>query len=74
MQSLPDMNELIKLAASPTGQKLLSILQNDKSLDVKKLMQCASTGNLADAKEQLTGLLASEEINSLVKQLEKSYE
>ena len=29
MQPLPDMNQLLKLASSPAGQKLLSMLQND---------------------------------------------
>ena len=74
MQPLPDMNEVMKLAASPAGKKLLSILQNDPSIDLKKLMQSASSGNFAEAKQQLSGFLASDETHSLLKQLEKDYE
>ena len=74
MQPLPDMNELMKLAASPAGQKLIAMLQTDASIDLKKLTQNASTGNLTDAKQQLSGFLASEEAQALLKQLEKPYE
>ena len=74
MQSLPDMNQLMKLASSPAGQRLLSMLQNDTSIDLKKLAQSASGGNLSAAKEQLSGFLASEEANMLLKELEKTYE
>ena len=74
MQSLPDMNQLMKLAASPAGQRLLSMLQNDNNIDLKKLAQSASTGNLSEAKEQLSGFLASDEANMLLKELGKTYE
>ena len=74
MQPLPDMNQLIKLAASPAGQKLLTMLQNDASIDLKKLAHSASTGDLSDAKQQLSGFLASEEAHALLKQLENPYE
>ena len=74
MQPLPDMNQLMKLAASPAGQKLLSMLQNDTTIDLKKLAQSASSGNLSAAKDQLSGFFASEEANALLKELEKTYE
>jgi hypothetical protein len=74
MQSLPDMNQLMKLASSPAGQQLLSMLQNDTSIDLKKLAQSASSGNLSAAKEQLSGFLASGKANTLLKELEKGYE
>ena len=74
MQPLPDMNQLIRLASSPAGQKLLAMLQNDAGIDLDKLARSASAGNFADAKQQLSGFLASEEANALLKQLENSYE
>ena len=74
MQSLPDMNQLMKLAASPAGQRLLSMLQNDNNIDLKKLAQSASSGNFSEAKEQLSGFLASDEANMLMKELGKTYE
>ena len=74
MQSLPDMNQLLKLAASPAGQKLITMLQADTSIDIKKLAQSASDGNLTNVRDQLSSLLASEEARSLIRQLENSYE
>ena len=74
MQSMPDMNHLMKLAASPAGQKLLAMLQNDASIDLKKLSQSASAGNFADAKQQLSAFLSSEETQTLLKQLEHPHE
>ena len=70
MQSLPDMNQLMKLASSPAGQKLLALLHSDKSLDLQKLARSATAGNMEEAKSQLAGILASEEAAELLKQLE----
>lgn len=74
MQSLPDINELMKIAASPAGQKLLSMLQNSPEVDLTKLAQEASSGNMLAVKRQLSGILASEDAQRLLKQLEKSHE
>lgn len=74
MQPLPDMNQLMKLAASPAGQKLIALLQSDKSIDLQKLSQSASTGNLEDARHQLAGFLSSQEAQTLLKKLEQPYE
>ena len=71
MQSLPDMTQLMKLAASPAGQKLLAMLQSDKSLDLNKLARNASSGNMADVRSQLAGILASEEAAELLRQMEQ---
>lgn len=70
MQSLPDMNELRKLSASPAGQKLLSSLKNS-NLDLDQLSREASAGNLDAIKQQLSSLLASEETRELLKQLQR---
>ena len=74
MQPMPDMNELMKLAASPAGQKLLAMLRSDSSIDFRKLTQTASSGNLTEARQQLAGFLASEQAQTLLKQLESAYE
>ena len=74
MQPLPDMNQLMKLAASPAGQKLFALLQNDPNIDLKKLAQTASSGNLNEVKAQLSGFLASEQMHTLMKELEKTNE
>lgn len=74
MQPMPDMNQLMRLAASPAGQKLIAMLQNDPSIDLKKLSQSASAGNYSDAKQQLSRFLNSEETQSLLKQMELPHE
>jgi hypothetical protein len=74
MQSLPDMNQLLKLAASPAGQRLISMLQADTSIDLKKLAQNAADEDFSNARDQLSSFLASEEARSLIRQLEKSNE
>jgi len=73
MHSLPDMNELMKIAASPAGQKLLALLQNS-AVDMTRLSQDASTGNYAAVKSQLAGILASDDAQHLLKQLENRNE
>ena len=74
MQPLPDMNQLRKLAASPAGQKLMAMLQNNKDIDLTKLARSASAGNLDEAKRQLSFLLSSKEANDLLKELENPHE
>ena len=74
MQQLPDMNELMKIARSPAGQRLISMLQADTSIDIRKLAQNAADGDFGNARDQLSSFLASEEARSLIRQLEKSNE
>lgn len=69
MQSLPDMNELRKLAASPAGQQLLSKLKNS-NLNLAQLSRDASAGNIDQLQKQLSGLLNAEDAQKLLKQLE----
>ena len=74
MQSLPDLNQLQKMAASPAGQKLMAMLQNNPDVDLTKLAQHASNGDLSAARQQLSRFLASEEASALLRQLEKTNE
>lgn len=74
MQPLPDMNQLLKLASSPAGQKLLTLLQKDSTVDFKKVAQSASAGNYEGAKQQMSDFLASKEVQELLKQLENPHE
>ena len=71
MQPLPDMTQLMKLAASPAGQKLLAMVKSSNCVDLDSISSAAASGNLEEAKQMLQGLLASEEAKALIKQLEK---
>lgn len=71
MQQLPDMNELMKIARSPAGQKLLALLQSSSRSELDAIATEASTGNMHAAGQKLAGLLASDEAKALLRQLEK---
>ena len=71
MQPMPDIAALLKIAQSPAGQKLLSILQSKNASEVDRITAAAAAGNLEEAKKKLTDLLSGIEAQELVKQLEK---
>lgn len=72
MQSMPDIAALVKIAQSPAGQKILSMLQTNHSADLDRITTAAASGNLEEAKEKLSVILSSKEVQDLLKQLEKN--
>ena len=74
MQQIPDRNELMKIARSPAGQKLLAMLQANSKEDLDAVAAAVSAGNMQEAGKLLSGLLASQEAKALLKQLEKPNE
>ena len=71
MQQMPDMAALLKIAQSPAGQKLLSMIKSSNSVDLDSIASAAASGNLEEAKQQLHPIFASDEVKALLKQLEK---
>lgn len=71
MQQNFDIQRMMKLANSPAGQQLMQALQQSGSSDVKKAAVLASSGNMDQAKQTLSGLLADPGIQSLLRQLEE---
>lgn len=55
-------------AQSPAGQQLLALLQSTNSSALQKAMEQASVGDLAKARDILTPLLSSPEIQKLMQQ------
>lgn len=70
MQQIPDMAALLKLARSPAGQQLLSLLQRSGGEPLQNALNMASSGDYAQAKQTLSALLDTPEARSLLKQLE----
>ena len=70
MQSMPDIAALMKIAQSPAGQQLLAMLQASNA-DLSQILSSAASGNLEEAKQALSGMLAGDEAQKLLKQLEK---
>ena len=72
MQSMPDITELLKIAQSPAGQKLLTMLRSVNGADLSSITSAAASGNLEAAKQQLSGILNNKEVQEMLKQLEKA--
>ena len=61
--------DIMKMAQSPAGRKLIALLQNADPSALQKAMQQAATGNYEQAKASLTPLMESQDIQSLLKQM-----
>ncbi len=70
MENMPNMSDLMKLAQSPAGQQLLTMLQNSNDPALENAMSQASAGNMAEAKKALSSLLSSPQAQALLKQME----
>ena len=71
MQQNFDSRQLMKLAQSPAGQQLMQALSRSGTADLQKAASLASEGNLDQAKQALSSLLADPNIRSLLAQLEE---
>lgn len=72
MQPMPDISMILKIAQSPAGQQLLTLLQKNGGTDLARIAAEASAGNTENAKKMISTLLASQEAQALLKQLEES--
>lgn len=63
------MQEAERLAKSPSGQQLLSLLRNLNKDALQQASSQAASGNYADAAAALQPLLQSEEVQKLLKQM-----
>ena len=72
MQSDPknfSAEEAMRLANSPAGQQLIAMLQKADTSALRDAVNQASGGNIEQAKQTLGPLLASPEIQRLLRQL-----
>lgn len=63
------MQEAMKLAQSDVGKQLLALIQQQNSSAAQQAMDAASAGDYEKAKQNLSSLLASPEIQALLKKL-----
>ena len=63
------VQEAKRLASTPEGQKLVSLLQQKDNGQLQKAMEAASAGNYKDAGTMLQSLLASPEAQQLIRKL-----
>lgn len=63
------MQDALRLVNSPAGRQLLTLLQQTDPAALRKAMEQASGGDYSQAKQSLAPLLASEEVQALLRQL-----
>lgn len=63
------MEDALRVAKSPAGQQLLALLQQSDPKAIKTAMQQASQGNYAQIQQTLAPLLASEDVQKMLKQM-----
>lgn len=64
------MEDALRMAKSPAGQQLLSMLQQSDSGTLQQVVDQASAGNYAQASKILDALLSSPDAKKLLQQLE----
>lgn len=63
------MQDAIRLAQTPAGKQLISILQQQDNPELQNAMQNAASGDYGKAKDALSSLLANPDVQALLKQL-----
>lgn len=64
------MEEALRMAKSPAGQQLLTMLQQSESGKLQQAIDHASAGNYSQANNILQALLSSPDAKKLLQQLE----
>lgn len=65
------MQEAMRLAQSKTGQQLMAALRAQNTDAVSQAMEQAAAGDLEKARQSMSSLLASPQIQALLEQLRR---
>lgn len=65
------MQDMMRIAQSPTGQQLLSLLKQGDPSQIRNLSAMASSGNIDQAKSLLQQMLSSNDAQKLMQKLEE---
>lgn len=63
------MDDALRLAQSPAGQQLLTLIGQANGQDLQEALDLASAGDLSGAQNALSSLLSSPQVQALLKQL-----
>ncbi len=72
MEKIPDnisMQEVMRFAKSPAGQKLLTALRSTGGEQVDKIKQLSSEGNYTQAQAALSEILKNPQVQSILKEM-----
>lgn len=76
MQNKPDpsmdLTQILRMAQSPAGQQLISMLQQQNGEALRSAMSKASAGDYSQAKKTISEFLSKPEAKALLEQLEGS--
>ena len=64
-----DMSQIMRMAQSPAGKKLIALLQNHNSGELQQAMKQAADGDYSLAKKAIEKFLSTSEASALVEQL-----
>lgn len=64
-----DLAALMKIAGSPAGQKLLSLVQKNRDARFDEAMEQARSGDCTQAQQMLRQLLSTAEAQELMKEI-----
>lgn len=62
------MQEVYRFAASPAGQKLIELMQQQGGSEFQKAMERAAAGDYAQAKQAIEALMADPQAQKLLKE------
>ena len=73
MDHLPDtpmdMSQIMRMAQSPAGKKLIALLKSSDSDEMQQAMKRAADGDYSQAKKNIDKFLSTPEASALVEQL-----
>lgn len=64
-----DLSQLMKIANSPAGQELISLVQEKRDEAFDEAMRKAEAGDYSQAKAALTRMLSTEQAQKLLNQI-----
>lgn len=77
MQNKPDnfsMQDAMRLANSPAGKELIAALRSSGGSDLTQAQQAVAKGDYESAKQSLSQILKSPQIQAILKEMEKNNE
>lgn len=73
MDHLPDtpmdMSQIMRMAQSPAGKKLIALLKQNDSDEMQQAMKRASDGDYSQAKQAIEKFMSTPEASALIEQL-----
>ena len=64
-----DMSQIMRMAQSPAGKKLIAMLQSNNSDAMQQAMKRAAEGDYSQAKQEIEKILSTPEASRLLEQL-----